>query len=143
MTVTYGSANGMMTLTLFSAMTSTWGCLLAIRDSYEADGTALAPDLPLVLLVNRGTASASEVRSGDQTKQGVCFSLMMPFILLQTRHRAKFVMAVCFDRRGLGAGDCLKEFVLHLLMRATEAAARAVQTALYAPFAGVCKRSSR
>lgn len=34
---------------------------VGVRDSYEADGTALAPDLPLVLLVNRGTASASEV----------------------------------------------------------------------------------
>jgi carboxyl-terminal processing protease len=32
-----------------------------IRDLFEADGTALAPDVPLTLLVNKGTASASEV----------------------------------------------------------------------------------
>jgi len=31
------------------------------RDAYEADGTALEPSAPLVMLVNRGTASASEV----------------------------------------------------------------------------------
>jgi hypothetical protein len=31
------------------------------RDTYEADGGALEPAAPLSLLVNRGTASASEV----------------------------------------------------------------------------------
>lgn len=34
---------------------------VGVRDSYEADGTAIVPDAPLTLLVNRGTASASEV----------------------------------------------------------------------------------
>lgn len=32
-----------------------------VRDSYDADGTALSPTYPLSVLVNRGTASASEV----------------------------------------------------------------------------------
>lgn len=32
-----------------------------VRDSYEADGTALDASSPLAVLVNRGTASASEV----------------------------------------------------------------------------------
>ncbi len=36
-------------------------CLQGVRDSYEADGRALEPSAPLVVLVNRGTASASEV----------------------------------------------------------------------------------
>lgn len=34
-----------------------------VRDSYEADGRALEPSAPLVVLVNRGTASASEART--------------------------------------------------------------------------------
>ena len=34
-----------------------------VRDTYEADGSALEPAAPLTVLVNRGTASASEVRS--------------------------------------------------------------------------------
>ena len=33
-----------------------------VRDVYEADGTAVEPAAPLAVLVNRGTASASEVR---------------------------------------------------------------------------------
>ncbi len=33
-----------------------------VRDSYEADGGALDATSPLSVLVNRGTASASEVR---------------------------------------------------------------------------------
>ena len=33
-----------------------------VRDVYEADGTAVVPQAPLAVLVNRGTASASEVR---------------------------------------------------------------------------------
>ena len=33
-----------------------------VRDVYEADGTALEPRAPLAVLVNRGTASASEVK---------------------------------------------------------------------------------
>ena len=33
-----------------------------VRDVYEADGTAMEPKAPLAVLVNRGTASASEVR---------------------------------------------------------------------------------
>lgn len=33
-----------------------------VRDTYEADGNALEPSAPLTVLVNRGTASASEVR---------------------------------------------------------------------------------
>ena len=33
-----------------------------VRDSYDADGSALSPSYPLSVLVNRGTASASEVR---------------------------------------------------------------------------------
>ena len=32
-----------------------------MRDIYSAEGTAVDPDTPLVVLVNRGTASASEV----------------------------------------------------------------------------------
>lgn len=35
-----------------------------VRDIYEADGGALDTSTPLVVLVNRGTASASEVLSG-------------------------------------------------------------------------------
>lgn len=33
-----------------------------VRDIYSADGNALDKSTPLVVLVNRGTASASEVR---------------------------------------------------------------------------------
>lgn len=33
-----------------------------VRDSYEADGTAVDSKSQLAVLVNRGTASASEVR---------------------------------------------------------------------------------
>lgn len=36
-----------------------------VRDIYEADGTAFATEEPLVLVVNRGTASASEVMAGS------------------------------------------------------------------------------
>lgn len=36
-------------------------CIAMCRDSFEADGSALEPSAPLSLLVNRGTASASEV----------------------------------------------------------------------------------
>mmetsp|Transcript_44173 Transcript_44173/g.84432 ORF Transcript_44173/g.84432 Transcript_44173/m.84432 type:complete len:471 (+) Transcript_44173:151-1563(+) len=36
-----------------------------VRDVYEASGTALAPSEPLLLVVNRGTASASEVMAGS------------------------------------------------------------------------------
>ena len=45
-------------------------CLQGVRDSYEADGRALEPSAPLVVLVNRGTASASEVcaRAGPGCK---------------------------------------------------------------------------
>ena len=32
-----------------------------VRDTYEATGSALEPSAPLTVLVNRGTASASEV----------------------------------------------------------------------------------
>jgi C-terminal processing protease CtpA/Prc len=32
-----------------------------VRDIYTADGTALEPNAPLTVLVNKGTASASEV----------------------------------------------------------------------------------
>ena len=35
-----------------------------VRDVFEVDNTALAPDAPLTLLVNKGTASASEVLAG-------------------------------------------------------------------------------
>lgn len=42
-----------------------------VRDSYDADGTALSPTYPLSVLVNRGTASASEVYS-----QVACFLLV-------------------------------------------------------------------
>ncbi|KAK9806765.1 hypothetical protein WJX72_001801 [[Myrmecia] bisecta] len=35
-----------------------------VRDSYDANGTAIEPKAPLSVLVNRGTASASEVLSG-------------------------------------------------------------------------------
>jgi C-terminal peptidase prc len=35
-----------------------------VRDVFEADNTALAPQAPLTLLVNKGTASASEVLAG-------------------------------------------------------------------------------
>ena len=35
-----------------------------VRDVFEADGTALAPDVPLTVLVDKGTASASEVLAG-------------------------------------------------------------------------------
>jgi len=35
-----------------------------VRDYFEADNTAIAPDAPLTLLVNKGTASASEVLAG-------------------------------------------------------------------------------
>ena len=35
-----------------------------VRDTYEAAGTALEPSAPLAVLVNRGTASASEVLAG-------------------------------------------------------------------------------
>ena len=35
-----------------------------VRDIYSAEGNAIAPDTPLVVLVNRGTASASEVLAG-------------------------------------------------------------------------------
>lgn len=36
--------------------------LQGVRDSYEADGSPVEPASPLAVLVNRGTASASEVR---------------------------------------------------------------------------------
>ena len=34
-----------------------------VRDSYQADGSAVEASAPLAVLVNKGTASASEVRS--------------------------------------------------------------------------------
>lgn len=40
-------------------------CGPGVRDVYEASGTALAPSEPLLLVVNRGTASASEVMAGS------------------------------------------------------------------------------
>lgn len=39
------------------------GCSEGVRDIYSAEGNAIDPDTPLVVLVNRGTASASEVRT--------------------------------------------------------------------------------
>ncbi len=36
-----------------------------VRDVFEADNTAIAPNVPLTLLVDRGTASASEVLAGS------------------------------------------------------------------------------
>lgn len=41
-----------------------------VRDSYEADGTALNTTAPLTVLVNRGTASASEVLAGALKDNG-------------------------------------------------------------------------
>ena len=38
-----------------------------VRDSYEADGTAVDSKSQLAVLVNRGTASASEVRLGTRS----------------------------------------------------------------------------
>ena len=35
-----------------------------VRDVFEADGTAIAPDVALTVLVDKGTASASEVLAG-------------------------------------------------------------------------------
>eukprot|EP00898_Chlorokybus_atmophyticus_P007017 jgi/Chlat1/7316/Chrsp58S09139 len=37
---------------------------MGIRDSYQADGTAIATKEPLAVLVNKGTASASEILAG-------------------------------------------------------------------------------
>lgn len=34
---------------------------MGVRDTYDANGTAQEPKAPLALLVNKGTASASEV----------------------------------------------------------------------------------
>ena len=35
-----------------------------VRDVFETDGVSIAPDAPLTLLVDKGTASASEVLAG-------------------------------------------------------------------------------
>lgn len=40
-----------------------------VRDIYEADGSAIEPVAPLTILVNRGTASASEVLAGAMKDQ--------------------------------------------------------------------------
>ena len=50
-----------------------------VRDSYQANSTAVEPSAPLAVLVNRGTASASEVRTllshSLQPEQGPCTRL--------------------------------------------------------------------
>lgn len=47
-------------------------CCLAqgVRDIYSADGHALEPSAPLSVLVNKGTASASEVLAGALQDNG-------------------------------------------------------------------------
>lgn len=39
-----------------------------VRDSYSADGTAIEASAPLAVLVNKGTASASEVTQFENTE---------------------------------------------------------------------------
>ena len=43
-----------------------------VRDIYSADGNAMDATTPLVVLVNKGTASASEVRGdiGERLRDG-------------------------------------------------------------------------
>jgi hypothetical protein len=46
--------------------------LQGTRDIYSADGSAIEPSAPLAVLVNRGTASASEVRSTNTASPILC-----------------------------------------------------------------------
>ncbi len=53
-----------------------------VRDVYEADGTAVVPKAPLAVLVNRGTASASEVGAWSP-----CSLAVWALGRVQQRHR--------------------------------------------------------
>ena len=54
-----------------------------VRDTYEANGSALEPSAPLTVLVNRGTASASEVCNLISSSRDLELTAASPTALVQ------------------------------------------------------------
>lgn len=57
-----------------------------IRDIYSADGNSIDKSTPLVVLVNKGTASASEVR------RRMCYTVLTWPAAEKTNHDTSFVL---------------------------------------------------
>lgn len=57
-----------------------------IRDIYSADGNSIDKSTPLVVLVNKGTASASEVR------RRTCYSVLTWPVTEKTKHDTSYVL---------------------------------------------------